>query len=159
MFSAVVCYSFVRLSHLQALVNNFFILFFCRFGSFVRLPQLPLFVNSFLEKNLFFHPAFKPSPTLNKEHFLLPSALEEPCRPRIRLPKKRNPSCRQCKKPLKHHCFKGFKAWVRRFELPTPWSVAKCSIQLSYTHISYLYFSYKCRRPESNRYRIATTGF
>ena len=23
---------------------------------------------------------------------------------------------------------------VRRFELPTPWSVAKCSIQLSYTH-------------------------
>ncbi len=25
---------------------------------------------------------------------------------------------------------------VRRFELPTPWSVAKCSIQLSYTHIS-----------------------
>ncbi len=24
---------------------------------------------------------------------------------------------------------------VRRFELPTPWSVAKCSIQLSYTHI------------------------
>ena len=24
---------------------------------------------------------------------------------------------------------------MRRFELPTPWSVAKCSIQLSYTHI------------------------
>ena len=24
---------------------------------------------------------------------------------------------------------------ARRFELPTPWSVAKCSIQLSYTHI------------------------
>ena len=23
---------------------------------------------------------------------------------------------------------------MRRFELPTPWSVAKCSIQLSYTH-------------------------
>ena len=27
-----------------------------------------------------------------------------------------------------------FVACVRRFELPTPWSVAKCSIQLSYTH-------------------------
>ena len=26
-------------------------------------------------------------------------------------------------------------ACVRRFELPTPWSVAKCSIQLSYTHV------------------------
>ena len=26
---------------------------------------------------------------------------------------------------------------VRRFELPTPWSVAKCSIQLSYAHIFY----------------------
>ena len=24
---------------------------------------------------------------------------------------------------------------ARRFELPTPWSVAKCSIQLSYAHI------------------------
>ena len=24
---------------------------------------------------------------------------------------------------------------VRGFEPPTPWSVAKCSIQLSYTHI------------------------
>ena len=37
---------------------------------------------------------------------------------------------------------------VRGFEPPTPWSVAKCSIQLSYTHI----FCFKCRRPESNRY-------
>ena len=27
---------------------------------------------------------------------------------------------------------------VRRFELPTPWSVAKCSIQLSYTHILFI---------------------
>ena len=26
---------------------------------------------------------------------------------------------------------------ARRFELPTPWSVAKCSIQLSYAHIFY----------------------
>ena len=28
-----------------------------------------------------------------------------------------------------------FNTCARRFELPTPWSVAKCSIQLSYTHI------------------------
>ena len=35
---------------------------------------------------------------------------------------------------------------MRRFELPTPWSVAKCSIQLSYIHM------FECRRPESNRY-------
>ena len=35
---------------------------------------------------------------------------------------------------------------MRRFELPTPWSVAKCSIQLSYIHM------FNCRRPESNRY-------
>ena len=27
-----------------------------------------------------------------------------------------------------------FHTCARRFELPTPWSVAKCSIQLSYTH-------------------------
>ena len=30
---------------------------------------------------------------------------------------------------------------MRRFELPTPWSVAKCSIQLSYTHIYWLELS------------------
>ena len=41
-----------------------------------------------------------------------------------------------------------FATCVRGFEPPTPWSVAKCSIQLSYTHIS----DFKCRRPESNRY-------
>ena len=28
-----------------------------------------------------------------------------------------------------------FHTCARRFELPTPWSVAKCSIQLSYAHI------------------------
>ena len=38
---------------------------------------------------------------------------------------------------------------VRRFERPTPWSVAKCSIQLSYTH---KIINKICRRPESNRY-------
>ena len=46
------------------------------------------------------------------------------------------------------HSLRLFVTCVRRFELPTPWSVAKCSIQLSYTHIS----DFKCRRPESNRY-------
>ena len=29
----------------------------------------------------------------------------------------------------------GLYTCARRFELPTPWSVAKCSIQLSYAHI------------------------
>ena len=32
--------------------------------------------------------------------------------------------------------------YVRGFEPPTPWSVAKCSIQLSYTHIFYLLIHY-----------------
>ena len=36
------------------------------------------------------------------------------------------------KKTSKHFYFE--VTYVRRFELPTPWSVAKCSIQLSYTH-------------------------
>ena len=31
---------------------------------------------------------------------------------------------------------------MRGFEPPTPWSVAKCSIQLSYTHIFYLLIHY-----------------
>ena len=40
------------------------------------------------------------------------------------------------KKPLENLTFsRGHATCVRRFELPTPWSVAKCSIQLSYTHI------------------------
>ena len=40
-------------------------------------------------------------------------------------------------KPLKNFSFsRANTAYVRRFELPTPWSVAKCSIQLSYTHVS-----------------------
>ncbi len=39
------------------------------------------------------------------------------------------------KKPRKPTDLRGFiMTCVRRFELPTPWSVAKCSIQLSYTH-------------------------
>ena len=33
------------------------------------------------------------------------------------------------------HSLRLFVTCVRRFELPTPWSVAKCSIQLSYAHI------------------------
>ena len=33
---------------------------------------------------------------------------------------------------------------VRRFELPTPWSVAKCSIQLSYTHILFTSQAFIC---------------
>ena len=32
---------------------------------------------------------------------------------------------------------RGLHTCARRFELPTPWSVAKCSIQLSYAHIFY----------------------
>ena len=66
---------------------------------------------------------------------------------------------------------------ARGFEPPTPWSVAKCSIQLSYAHIFFFpaallspafllrtapgHFSLpvQCRRPESNRYCISTTGF
>ena len=38
------------------------------------------------------------------------------------------------KKTSKRCCFE--VTYVRRFELPTPWSVAKCSIQLSYTYTS-----------------------
>ena len=39
----------------------------------------------------------------------------------------------------------GLHTCARRFELPTPWSVAKCSIQLSYAHISS--FSWSPRMP------------
>ena len=43
------------------------------------------------------------------------------------------------KNSLKPLIFQEFKTiyhtCARRFELPTPWSVAKCSIQLSYAHI------------------------
>ena len=42
------------------------------------------------------------------------------------------------------------KTCVRRFELPTPWSVAKCSIQLSYTHIFYK-ISLKANAGDRNR--------
>ena len=35
---------------------------------------------------------------------------------------------------------------ARRFELPTPWSVAKCSIQLSYAHIFFLLFASSLQR-------------
>ena len=41
---------------------------------------------------------------------------------------------RQTKRDAKTHLF--FYPRQRRFELPTPWSVAKCSIQLSYYRIS-----------------------
>ena len=37
--------------------------------------------------------------------------------------------------------FRRLYTCARRFELPTPWSVAKCSIQLSYAHILNLSWS------------------
>ena len=40
----------------------------------------------------------------------------------------------QFTKTLKEQVFQGQYTCVRGFEPPTPWSVAKCSIQLSYTH-------------------------
>ena len=45
----------------------------------------------------------------------------------------------QIKKPVMST---GYKTRQRGFEPPTPWSVAKCSIQLSYTHIFYLLIHY-----------------
>ena len=72
----------------------------------------------------------------------------------------------QIKKPVMST---GYKTRQRGFEPPTPWSVAKCSIQLSYQRILQIstlpihniVFKFqkhhlsdvsKCRRPESNRY-------
>ena len=72
----------------------------------------------------------------------------------------------QIKKPVMST---GYKTRQRGFEPPTPWSVAKCSVQLSYQRILQIstlpihniVFKFqkhhlsdvsKCRRPESNRY-------
>lgn len=44
----------------------------------------------------------------------------------------------------------GYKTRQRGFEPPTPWSVAKCSIQLSYTHIFYK-ISLKANAGDRNR--------
>ena len=47
------------------------------------------------------------------------------------------------KNSLKPPIYKDLRLFVntcaRRFELPTPWSVAKCSIQLSYAHIFFFF--------------------
>ena len=46
------------------------------------------------------------------------------------------PKTQQKQKTPKAEMLLRLITYVRRFELPTPWSVAKCSIQLSYTYTS-----------------------
>ena len=56
----------------------------------------------------------------------------------------------------------GFPTCARGFEPPTPWSVAKCSIQLSYAHIlTYMHFASVCNAGDRNRTGtdVTTTGF
>ena len=43
------------------------------------------------------------------------------------------------------------QAWARRFELPTFWSVAKRSIQLSYAHTIFNYYTFWCNAGDRNR--------
>ena len=67
---------------------------------------------------------------------------------------------RQTKRDAKTHLF--FYPRQRRFELPTPWSVAKCSIQLSYyrtsTNIDYIisYFELQAFFSAGDRNRTGT---
>ena len=49
--------------------------------------------------------------------------------------RKGNPYLRTCRQQKNLRYDSQVTTCARRFELPTPWSVAKCSIQLSYAHI------------------------
>ncbi len=57
---------------------------------------------------------------------------------------------KKTQKPLQNKGFHDVRQ--RGFEPPTPWSVAKCSIQLSYCRMYNIKMINQCRRPESNRY-------